>query len=1133
MKNIDKQIGILLFERIQETIENKSLKPKEKIPKYRSILDDLFKALTVDAKQYFSGLHARSIYIFNEFESPKNIVDNTHALRKFANRVVHETEFQPTELDDKKCVYQLAEVISHFSQVVIPLKIKEYYQSSLDEITQKTTFRKPILPTYDFYAVVEDVFIPFGEVEGKFCVLTCNTDNLGVIKLKLWNNKNENGFGSDLSVFGKIVELYQNIYVTNVKQYKDKENEFYTTDKSYIVLEPDYLIDAKELSECRQFNNKTFGKYEDNPLLYILNRFTKGEITDRIMVGNIVGRMLDDLVTDKNYNYKSAFETVMRENSFGMLCIANKEGSYDRSKIQAIFIEANEHEKQLKQIIQNYKGKEIILEPTFISNKYGLQGRLDMLIDYGNESNQKDIIELKSSKNYPSTDIVLYQNHEAQTMCYDLLISSTYPDRTGYNSILYSRAPIEEKPLRNVDTGEKYLSKQELLMLRNRIVASELKLARGIYEPFFEILSESFGPYPKFLEDLVNEFRNTINNLDETLKVYFLGFLRFIYRELQVAKIGSNDTFNKSNGYAELWKASKSEKIENYDVLIYLKVIEISDDFHIKLMLDKNIFSSNVNVSSFRVGDMAILYPTPNPDEIHPLKSQILKCYVVSVDVNSIEISLINKQLNKNYFKNSEYWALDRDFRETGFKQLLQMLYEFVKSEKRVTDLVLGLSRPQFDNTIEIPKSGLDDVQYENVKNAVRAKDYYLIQGPPGTGKTSKVLVEIVRNLAKPENDIMIVAFTNRAVDEICEKLLSLNINCIRLGKGDKHYYWSELSGRLKLDELNEVIQKNNVYVSTISTFANSLDILKFKKFETLIIDEASQVLEPQIIGFLKHFKKWIFIGDENQLPAVVLQSINDSMCDDVKLNELSLNNFRESLFYRLKKNAIKKSWNDCFGILKYQYRMHTDIAEFPNKQFYNNILEESEDIHREKIILFNNFESNPINQLFTKSRIAFIPSKVDFHSKINDEEAKLVTEIIKHIAIVYGNSFNPSETVGVITPFRAQIANIRNHLDGKFQDVTIDTVERFQGSERKIIIVSFAIKSTTQLGAIQSINDEGVDRKLNVAITRAKDHLILIGSEDVLMKDRLFKRLIEFVKTKNGYFLNPLKVKSIPTDLF
>lgn len=303
MKYIDKQIGVLLLDRIEEVITNGSLNPKEKIPKYRSILDDLFKALTVDANQYISGLNARSIYIFREHEIPKNIVDSTHELRKFANRVVHETEFQPTDIDDQRSVYQLAEVVSYFSKLTIPEKISNYYQEAINEIKKKVTFRRPALPTYDFFAVIEDIFIPTGEIEGKFCVLTCNTDILGIIKLKLWNNKNENGFGSDLSVFGKIVEPYQNIYVTNVKQYKDKADEFYTTDKSYVVLEPDYLIDAKELSECRQFNNKAFGRYEDNPLLYILNRFTKGGITDRIMVGNIVGKMLDDLVTDENYNY--------------------------------------------------------------------------------------------------------------------------------------------------------------------------------------------------------------------------------------------------------------------------------------------------------------------------------------------------------------------------------------------------------------------------------------------------------------------------------------------------------------------------------------------------------------------------------------------------------------------------------------------------------------------------------------------------------------------------------------------------------------------------------------------------------------------------------------------------------------
>ena len=1133
MKNIEKQLGKLYFERLEDYISNSNFTSKERIPKYRSILDDLFKALTIDAKVYLNGLNARSIYISQEHEIPKHILRYTNSLRIFANKVVHETELIPSEIDDKRTVFQLTEILKYYSNLEIPEKILAFYKESLEEIKKDFYVKKPLQPVYEFFAVVLDVYIPIGENANKLCILTCSTDNLGDIKLKLWNNKNESGFGSDLASLGKIVERYQNIYVSEVHKNSDKEDEYSATERSLLVLEPDYLLDAKELSECRQFSPKAAGQYEDNPLLFILNRFTKGEVTDRIMVGNIVGKMLDDIVIEKDYKYASTFETVMRENSFGMLCMANQNGSYDRSKIQATYIEASDHEKKLKHVLEIYKNQQIILEPTFISSKYGLQGRLDMLIDYGGNSNQKDIIELKSSKNYPKTNLGLYLNHEAQTMCYDLLISSTYPDRQGNTSILYSSAPIEEKPLRNVGK-EKYLQMQELLMLRNRIVASELKLARGDFKPFLEILSDSFGPYPKYLEEQVESFKATIESLDSVLKQYFYGMLKFIYRELQVAKIGSNDSYSKSNGYAELWKASRSEKIENSDVLIYLKIGDVSDNFHIKLNFDRdNLFSSVVSVSSFRVGDTAVLYPTPDPEDLNPLKSQILKCHVLQVNPDYVLVSLVNKQLNKSYFKTSQYWALERDFRELGYKQQLQLLYEFVNSDKRVIDLVLGIQKPVFDNTIEISNNSLDEVQFLNVRNAVRAKDYYLIQGPPGTGKTSKVLVEIVRNLSELNSNVLVVAYTNRAVDEICEKLIQLDIKCIRLGKGDKPYYLSNLSGRLKLDELNSEIINTKVIVSTISTFTSNIDILKFKKFETLIVDEASQVLEPQIIGFLKHFKKWIFIGDENQLPAVVVQSETDSKCINPELIKLSLSNYRESLFYRLKKNAVVNSWSDCYGILKYQYRMHIDIADFPKKKFYNNALEEVNDSQRIELPDYSSFEDVLVNSVLTKSRIVFIPSTVDFHEKINNEEAKLVAELIKHIVTIYGVDFNPEKTVGVITPFRAQIANIRNNLNGKYNEITIDTIERFQGSERDIIIMSFAVKSTTQLAAIQSINDEKIDRKLNVALTRAKNQLILIGSEDVLNKNMLYKELIEHIKERNGYLLNPLKTKIIPTNLF
>jgi DNA replication ATP-dependent helicase Dna2 len=1128
MKYIDISLGKLLFERLEEILSNENLTPKERIPKYRTILEDLFKALTSDIKRHVSGLSAKSSFIFEEYDVPSHIKGKTSALRKYANNVVHQSELIPTDFEDLHCVYQLSEVISHFSQSKIPPHINDRYKSQIENFKKEVRESRPKLESYDIYAVINEIYVPDGEAGNKYIVLRCDTDELGQISIRLWNNKDENGFGSDLTVFKEVAQQYQNIFITNVVKYPEKENDYYANKNSYLVLEPDYLIDAKVLSECRLSDFQSSTGYKDNPLLFLLGKFTKGEITSNVMVGNIVGKMLDEIITKKEYEYINTFDSVMRNNSFGMLCLANDEGLYNRENINSVFLQSKDHESSLKQSLKEFQRGNCIVEPTFISNKYGLQGRLDLLVEH-EKSNKKDIVELKSSKRYPNERLGLWPNHEAQAMCYDLLITSTYPNRTGTSSILYSATPVEEKPLRNVGE-EKYLNKQDLLMTRNIIVSNELKLAEGKFDSFKDMLSDEFDSYPPYLEELVYEFQGEFKNLDGLIEKYFYGFFQFIYKELVTAKIGGNNTYDKSNGYADLWKASKSEKIDNYDVLIYLKVEEVTDEYHICLELDRNLFSSKINVSSFRIGDSAILYPTPNQDELNPLRSQILKCRVISIIDDKIEVSLINKQVDKSYFESCEYWALDRDFREYGFNQNLNLLYEFIKSDNSVIDLVLGNMEPQFNDHMPIEQGDLDDVQFENVKNAISAKDYYLIQGPPGTGKTSKVLTEIVRNLSVDQN-IMVVAYTNRAVDEICEKLVKMEINCIRIGKGNEDYHWSTLSAKLKLDELNQKAKETKIFVSTISTFAASLDLLKIKEFDTLIVDEASQILEPQLVGVLKHFNKWIFIGDENQLSAVVSQSKEDSVCEDKELNELLLNNFRESLFYRLKKNAIKKGWNNCHGALQYQYRMHEDIADFPNSKFYKQELKNKLDIQKAAIPDYH--IENQVSSVFKKSRVVFIPTKVDKSLKINNEEASLIVSLLQHIKEIKGDSFDPKQSVGVITPFRAQIANIRIKLNGQFDEVAIDTVERFQGSERDIIIISFAIKSTNQLASIQSLNDEGVDRKLNVAITRAKEHLIMIGSEDVLAKNKLFKDLIQYSKSLGGYMMNPLKEDSSTNNLF
>ena len=158
---------------------------------------------------------------------------------------------------------------------------------------------------------------------------------------------------------------------------------------------------------------------------------------------------------------------------------------------------------------------------------------------------------------------------------------------------------------------------------------------------------------------------------------------------------------------------------------------------------------------------------------------------------------------------------------------------------------------------------------------------------------------------------------------------------------------------------------------------------------------------------------------------------------------------------------------------------------------------------------------SKPLVELLSK-RLIYLPSEREHRPKVHYGEAECVAELITFLSGTYGENFT-SQTVGVITPFRAQIAEIVRRIPQELRSkVTIDTVERFQGSEREIIILSCAVNHTTQLQSIQSlvlINGELVDRKLNVALTRARRQFILLGCEEILSESALYRALIEHIR--------------------
>ena len=305
----------------------------------------------------------------------------------------------------------------------------------------------------------------------------------------------------------------------------------------------------------------------------------------------------------------------------------------------------------------------------------------------------------------------------------------------------------------------------------------------------------------------------------------------------------------------------------------------------------------------------------------------------------------------------------------------------------------------------------------------------------------------------------------------------------------------NKISGLGSRKELKNLLQGQQMYVGTIASVLGKRDLFDLVAFDLAIVDEASQILEHALLGLLSRVKKFILIGDHQQLPAVVQQHDLQSKVDDEELNKLGVLDFRNSLFERLYNQARNFGWEHAYGKLTYQGRMHQELMEFPSRYFYQNELKVLPSLNGLKQqFLTDAYPNNNTNFLYDYRKI-YIPSSSDSHNeniKVNQFEADICVEILALLISHYtaGNNAIRPDQIGIITPYRAQIALIKKKLEEKevpyHQHVTIDTVERYQGGARDIIIMSTCMNYSFQMRSLVSLSSTGVDRKLNVALTRA-----------------------------------------------
>lgn len=901
---------------------------------------------------------------------------------------------------------------------------------------------------------------------------------------------------------------------------------------SMIVLEPDYLIDISTLAEC-------FKDYGHHPANYLLGRLQPMSNSRALLLGNIANLFLDEWIhADGEADYlecmRKAFRTYPIE-------LASCEDLLDPKTEFEFFNDCKTHFEHLKEVITDtflapgyhLNKEDAVLEPSYVCEALGLQGRLDYM-----QRDMSSFIEMKSGKADEYTipgKVEPKENHKVQMLLYMAVLeySMGVNHRKVHPYLLYTRYPLLY-PAR-----PSWALVRRAINLRNLIVAGEHAVQlHNRPEYTADVLSEITPAvlnekhlrgmfWERYLSPSITAFGTRFSELTPLEQNYYLTLYNFIVKEQYTSKSGEME-YDGRAGSASLWLATLDEKREAGEILYDLTIRENrAADAHKATVVFAIPDYKDEFLPNFRVGDVVLFYERNKADDSATNK-MIFKGSIASIDSHEITVRIRASQQNPSVLPQDSTYAVEHDSMDTAYKSMFQALTLFAEANKDRRDLLLAQRKPAFDASFDEQIAFATDDFTRVTLNAQSAKDFFLLVGPPGTGKTSRALKQMVAAFHEnPDTQILLLAYTNRAVDEICKSISSIapEIDYIRVGselsceeRFRSHLIENVLSTCNRRSEVGERISRCRVIVGTVASVSTKTDLFRLKRFDVAIVDEATQILEPQLLGILcakdragqNAIGKFILIGDHKQLPAVVMQSSEQSRVCSEELLSVGITNLKDSLFERLYRFYAHDSEAHAVDMLCKQGRMNPAVALFPNNAFYGGRLEPVGLPHQIDVTL-------PYG-----SRVQFIPSQPHTggaSDKCNIYEARLAADIAVQVYSRNPEKFDVTRTLGIITPYRSQIAMIKKELALQeipaLNEILVDTVERFQGSERDVIIYSFSVNYPWQLQFLSNITEEDgvlIDRKLNVALTRARKQMYLIGVPELLKFNKIYEALIKLI---------------------
>ena len=909
-----------------------------------------------------------------------------------------------------------------------------------------------------------------------------------------------------------------------------KQNEDGTYTPSFIVLEPDYLLDISSLAEC-------YRDYGSHPANYLMSRLIPIDNARPLLLGNIANLFLDEWIhaKEKEPDYIACMQKAFKQYPIEL---AVCEELFNAKNEATFFEDCRMHFEHIRETVTEtflapgyqLDKSDAVLEPTYICEALGVQGRLDYM-----QRDMNSFIEMKSGNADEFSirgKIEPKENNRVQMLLYMAVLeySMGVDRRKQHPYLLYTRYPLLY-PAR-----ASWAHVRRIIALRNRIVANEYGTQMHNHPSYTAQLLAQINPltlnekkiqgtlWEKYLAPVIINFQKRLRSLNELEKTYFYTLYNFITKELYTSKSGDVDSETRS-GASALWLNTLDEKREAGEILYDLRIIENRASEPHKATITLRIPEYDESfLPNFRQGDVVVLYER-NAMTDNVTNKLVIKGNIEWLTATEVCIRLRASQRNLNVFPSGSLYAMEHDYMDATFRSMYLGLSAFLDANQERKDLLLGKREPLFDKELLTKNAHFIDDFERVATKAVAAKDYFLLVGPPGTGKTSRALRRMVEKFyAQPDTQILLLAYTNRAVDEICSSLNSIvpSIDYIRIGselscdeRYREHLVENVLASYHKRLDVRQRLSACRVYVGTVASLSSKTDIFKLKRFDVAIVDEATQILEPQLLWLLSAKSsdgqdavgKFVLIGDHKQLPAVVLQRKEQSEVFDEGLRKIGLYNLKDSLFERLYRMHLSEGDHPMLDMLCRQGRMHPDVALFPNQAFYGGRLEPVGLPHQKEEI---------------ETPVVFLPSQRDTGSmsgKTNQYEARMVADWAERIWRESPETFDPNRTLGVITPYRSQIALIRKELQAKgipaLMEISVDTVERYQGSERDVILYSFCVNHRYQLKFLPNLTEENgvqIDRKLNVALTRARKRMIIFGVPDILKGNTIYASLINMV---------------------